>query len=370
MLQLTGLLAIRIYPMQEDKIEEVPFLSNIGLMLTYKCTIACPHCIVKAGPDRKEEMTLESAIKWLDQMRAFRDGFVCGVSLTGGEPFYNLQLMLNIADYAHKLGFIVSVVSNAYWASSKEEALRILKLCSSIQMISVSTDIPHQKSIPFVYVKNAIWAAKKTGKLYNIAVATENEESPDFLNLMDNLLEITDKEYINTAIILPVGRAEKAEINANYNLSSEPPNAACTMASFPVIFPNGNIIACIGPPITLPEHNPLFLGNLHLENITEIFERAESNFILHTIRTFGPKALVDLIKENGYESLLPDNYIDEAICDICFKLFSNKTICDLLEELIKNDEKFRLKTAFGRQYYLNESEMVVNVEPNSMLPAK
>ena len=62
--QLTGLLTRYFIPMEEVKIEEIPFLSNIGLMLTYKCTIACPHCIVKAGPNRKEEMTLESAFNW------------------------------------------------------------------------------------------------------------------------------------------------------------------------------------------------------------------------------------------------------------------------------------------------------------------
>jgi MoaA/NifB/PqqE/SkfB family radical SAM enzyme len=147
--------------------------------------------------------------------------------------------MLNVADYAHKLGFIVSVVSNGYWASTKEEALKILEKCTSIQMISISTDKPHQQFIPFSYVRNAIWAAKKLGKLYNVAVATESENSPEYKRLIDEILEITDTEYINTAIILPVGRA-KEEVNpVNYKYSSEPAVSACSMASFPIIFPNG-----------------------------------------------------------------------------------------------------------------------------------
>lgn len=351
--------------MSQSKFEEVPFLSNVGLMLTYKCTIACPHCIVKAGPDRKEEMTLKSAYNWLDQLHAYRDGYICGISLTGGEPFYNLPHLIDIANYAHKLGFIVSVVTNAYWATSKEEALQVLKLCSSIQMISVSTDIPHQKQIPFEYVKNAIWAAKKSGKLYNIAVATENEDDPQYLQLMDDLLGITDKEFINTAIILPVGRAEKKSDPSNYKLSSKPAVSACSMASFPIIFPNGKVIACVGPPITLPESNPLYLGSLHYESINDIFERAESNYILHAIRTWGPKALVELIWETGHEQILPSNYIEDATCDVCYKLFSNKIICEAIKDLVEKDEKFRIKTAYGRQYYLNEPEMLKYVEVNS-----
>ena len=195
--------------MAENQNEEIPFLSNVGLMLTYKCTIACPHCIVKAGPNRKEEMKLESAFHWLNQLRSFRDGFVDSISLTGGEPFYNLSHLKEIADYANKLGLIVSVVTNAYWAATKEEALRILEQCSSIQMISVSADISHQEFIPFENVRNAIWAAKKLGKIYNIAVAAENEDSVEYIKFMDDLLDFTDKEYISTTITLPVGRAEK-----------------------------------------------------------------------------------------------------------------------------------------------------------------
>lgn len=344
--------------MNEEYLVEVPFLSNVGFMLTYKCTIACPHCIVKAGPNRKEEMLLESAYRWLDQIKAYKYGFVLAISLTGGEPFYNLQYLISLANYAEKLGFMVSVVSNAYWAASREQALKILGLCSSIQMISISTDIHHQKFIPFENVKNAIWAAKKLGKLYNIAVATESENSPEYLNLMDDILEITDPEFVNTAIILPVGRAKKGKNSIHYKYSSQPPIASCSMASFPVLFPNGNVIACVGPPITLPEFNPLFLGNLYKESISDIFDRAENNYILHAIRIFGPKVLVEILKENGYNRLLPDRYIDEAICGVCYKLFSNKETCKVLQKLIENDTEFRLKTEYGRQYYLNESEMI------------
>jgi len=346
--------------MSNDSFEEAPFLSNIGFMLTYKCTIACPHCIVKAGPHRTEEMKIESAFNWLDQIRSSRDGSVIGISLTGGEPFYNMDLLINIADYASKSGFIISVVTNGFWASTKTEALRILDLCSSISMISVSTDSPHLEQISFNNVSNAIWAAKKLGKLYSISVATENELTPDYLDVMDRVLEITDKEYVNTAFILPVGRAAKNAKYTNYQLSSEPAVTACQMANFPIIFPNGNVIACIGPPITLPTFNPLFLGNLNNESIEKIFERSESNYVLHSIRTFGPKVIVDLLREHDHSELLPLNYIKDATCDICYKLLSNRAICDLLNDLIMKDEKFRLKTAYGRYYFLHEASMIEN----------
>ena len=96
------------------ELKELPFLSNFGLMLTYKCTVACPHCIVNAGPHRKEEMHAEDAMRWLDEIKACSEGkpFPTGISMTGGEPFYNIGLLKQITDYAGKLGFIVSVVTN------------------------------------------------------------------------------------------------------------------------------------------------------------------------------------------------------------------------------------------------------------------
>ena len=77
---------------------EFPFLSTIGFMLTYRCTVACPHCIVKAGPNRKEEMNIEHCLSWLGQARNYRNGHIYGLALTGGEPFYNLENLYDTID--------------------------------------------------------------------------------------------------------------------------------------------------------------------------------------------------------------------------------------------------------------------------------
>jgi hypothetical protein len=130
------------------------------------------------------------------------------------------------------------------------------------------------------------------------------------------------------------------------------------MASFPIIFPNGNVIACIGPPITLPETNPLFLGNLNKESLADIFERAEHNYVLHAIRVLGPRMLVSLLADNGYEHLLPKQYLKNATCDVCYQLLSNNQLCEVLNQLITTDTQFRMKVEYGRQYYLNECEMI------------
>jgi MoaA/NifB/PqqE/SkfB family radical SAM enzyme len=339
--------------------KELPFLSNYGFMLTYKCSVACPHCIVKAGPHRKEEMKAEDAFNWLEQIHTYsrESGFTPGIALTGGEPSFNRELLKKVADYAATLNFIVSVVTNACWADTRESALEFVGDLSSVQLFSLSTDIYHQKFIPLSNIRNAVYACKKLGRQYNIAVATPSEQDHFYLALMDELLEFTEAEKIDTAMIVKVGRAENAIDGTFLDGTPEPSEGICTMASFPILFPNGKVIACIGPPIVLPETNPLYLGNLKNEPLKDIVERAEINPVLHAIRAFGPSLLVSKLQESGYGHLLPATYREDTICDICHQLFSDGEICRALES-IGQEDYFRRKVAYGRLYYLNEISMM------------
>lgn len=335
---------------------ELPFLSNIGFMLTYKCTIACPHCIVEAGPHRKEEIPLEQCLAWIKQASAYRNGHIKGLALTGGEPFYNLENLVQISAYGQALGFIVSAVTNAFWASTRDMALNILSKLPAIQMLSISTDVYHQKSIPFDYIKNAVWAAKELGRLYNIAVCTDNEEDQQYRKIINDLKGIGEDDRVRVSITFPVGRAQKRAWRFRYRTAYDPTVSACSMASSPVVFPTGKVIACIGPVLTLPAMHPMFLGNLQQEALSEILDRSELNSFLHTIRVWGPHKLVSLLRQNGLDALLPNEYICDCICDVCYKLFSDEKIVEALKS-IWGDEQIKQTIAYARLYYLNETTM-------------
>lgn len=339
-----------------SNISEIPFLKNIGFMLTYKCSVACPHCIVEAGPHRKEEIQLDEATDWIKQANEYRDGYIKGIALTGGEPFLNIDSLEYISTVANKFSFTVSVVTNAFWAVSKNTARNLLAKLPAIKLISISTDVYHQKVIPFGNIENAIWAAKEIGLLYNVAVCTDNEEDENYKKTINDLLKIIERDKIKTSITLPVGRALKRSKYFKYRISPEPTISACSMGSTPIIFPDGKVIACIGPVIALSQSHPLFLGNLRNNTLSEIFDKAETNLILHAIRIWGPKKLISLIKELGQNALLPKEYIAESICDACYKLMSNEKIVDLLNTLSK-DEQLKQKIAYARIYYLNETKM-------------
>ncbi len=335
---------------------ELPFLSTIGFMLTYKCTIACPHCLIEGGPHRKEEMSLEHSLAWIKQARAYRDGHIKGLALTGGEPFYNLENLARISTFGRALGFMVTVVTNAFWASTKEKALGLLGELPAIQIIAMSTDVYHQKFIPFDYIKNALWAAKKLKRLYNIAVCTDSREDLQFQKIMAELEGIGEAENTRVALTFPVGRAKKRARYFSYDTDAEPTVAACSMASTPVVFPDGKVKACIGPVLTLPAMHPMVLGDLQQNSMSEILDRSELNPVLHTIRVWGPHKLVALLKQNGLESLLPREYISNCICDVCYKLLADERIVAALGNILE-DEEIGQNLAFARMYYLNETTM-------------
>jgi|Deesub1362A_J573_1020465.scaffolds.fasta_scaffold00699_19 MoaA/NifB/PqqE/SkfB family radical SAM enzyme len=341
----------------EDNLPEMPFLRNVGLIITYKCQVTCPHCILEAGPHRTEELTLQDAFNWIQQIASYRNDYVKVLSLTGGEPFYNLFTLEKIAKFGEMCGLIVSAVTNAYWAKTPEKAVRVLRRLPAIKMLAISTDVHHQESIPFENVKNAVFAAEACRIPYHIAVCTENEDDEEYKEILEKLREIVEDNMIKTAITFPAGRALK-EIDAlKYQTTTKPPISACSAGSSPIIFPDGRVIACIGPVIDLKSSHPLMLGNLREKSLEEIFDRAELNSILHAIRIWGPKKLISIIEEGNLGQHLPEKYIRNSVCNACYSLMSNDVIVHFLDKLAA-DLEFRRRVAYARVYYLNETRMV------------
>jgi MoaA/NifB/PqqE/SkfB family radical SAM enzyme len=341
----------------EERLTEMPFLSNIGLIMTYKCQVRCPHCILDAGPHRTEEVQVTDARDWIKQISAYHKGTIYVLSLTGGEPFYDVNKLRVISDYADSLGLYVSAVTNAYWASSAEKAAQVLKEVPAIRMFSVSTDVYHQQFIPFSNVQHAVQAMQTAQIPYTVSVCTENDQDAAYQKILQQIRQITTEEKIFTAITFPVGRAFKNVDPSRYPVSSEPSVSACAAGSSPILFPDGRVVACIGPVIDIKSPHALMLGNLREESLQEILDRAQINPLLHAIRVWGPKKLVQLLQEAGYGHLLPEVYVGNSVCSACYQLFSNPELNDLLMELTSNDE-FMRTIAYARVYYLNEAQMV------------
>ena len=107
---------------------------------------------------------------------------------------------------------------------------------------------------------NAFNACGELGIHCDITLAYEDKIINKTKSLVQCLLRFAPKELIRVTKVFPSGRGNK-----QVNYQSKPQKyksydiIPCLFASVPYIFPNGDILPCIGPIANLPrKHNPLF----------------------------------------------------------------------------------------------------------------
>ena len=138
-------------------------LTGIHFLLTYMCNLKCDHCFIYSGPDAKGTFTLRQIRMALDE--ATKIGTIKWVYFEGGEPFLFYPLMLEGIKIARSMGFKVGVVTNAYYATSEEDAeLWLTPLCKlGISDLSISDDSFHYEEEKDNLAKRALVAAKRLG---------------------------------------------------------------------------------------------------------------------------------------------------------------------------------------------------------------
>jgi hypothetical protein len=225
-----------------------------------------------------------------------------------------------------------------------------------IQLVSLSTDADHLKLISIENIKNAAWAARETGHLYDLAICTDSKADSSFLRLMEALRASGEEEHIKVTVTAPVGRAQNLKGHRNFAKESLPAGGGCDLASSPLVFPNGKVIGCNGAFVALPPTHPMVLGDLRQESLETILDRSESNPYVHAMRLWGPYGLFVILKEHGFGNFLPREFIKDSPCDACLKLFTDRRLVKALDTILCGDEMLKL-IACGRAAYLDEPAM-------------
>ncbi|MHC4974516.1 MAG: radical SAM protein [Planctomycetota bacterium] len=152
-------------------------LGGVHFLLTYRCTQECDHCFVYGSPRADATFTGDRLTRVLEQCAAV--GTVEWVFFEGGEPFLYYPILWRGVVHAARLGFSVGLVTNAYWATSAQDALRWLEGLGSVQLLHVSSDDLHHggDSKALARVEYAVAAAERL----DIAVSTLRVEPGDIM---------------------------------------------------------------------------------------------------------------------------------------------------------------------------------------------
>jgi len=138
-------------------------LRGIHFLLTYACNFECDHCFLCCGPNSEGTFTLKQVKQVLAE--ATKVGTMEWVYFEGGEPFLFYPLMVEGVKIARDIGFKTGIVTNAYWATSEEDAALWLKPLAELELadLSVSDDAFHRGDKEDNPAERAMAAAKSLG---------------------------------------------------------------------------------------------------------------------------------------------------------------------------------------------------------------
>ncbi len=141
----------------------IPPLVDGGVMLSYRCTNACRHCLYRCSPRQPDEwMTPALADRVFEALS--REPHLQTVHLAGGEPTLRMDLLLEIISIAGEHGVRLSYVeTNAHWCAdpaAAREGMRRLKE-AGLPGILISVSMFHNEFVPFRSTRHAVEAARE-----------------------------------------------------------------------------------------------------------------------------------------------------------------------------------------------------------------
>jgi len=269
-------------------------LSSLHLLLTYQCNLECSHCFVWGSPWQSGTMTLQSVRHILQQAKEL--GTVESIYFEGGEPFLYYVLMLKGVELAADMGFKVGIVSNAYWATSVEDAAEWLRpFTGLISDLSVSSDLYHWNEKLSQQMRNACQAAQQLEIPLGVISIAEPEATSAEAAVGQLPPEETGVMYRGRAVEVLVSRAPPR----SWTQFTECPYEDLREPGRVHVDPFGNLHICQG----------ISLGNMLQRPLRDICEEydPDSHPITGPLLAGGP---VELVRR--YE--LPH---EEAYADAC-----------------------------------------------------
>jgi hypothetical protein len=244
-------------------------------------------------------MTLDTVRRILQG--AQDSGMVRSIYFEGGEPFLYYPILLKGVEMAAEAGFNAGIVSNAYWATTLEDARTWLApFAGKLSDLSVSSDLFHYNERDSLQARNASQAASELDiSIGVISIARPEQAEADF---------VEGQLPAGESGVMYRGRA------AEKLAPAAPKYPWDTFTSCPYenlvdpgrihVDPLGNLHLCQG----------IVMGNLLERPLTEICKSYEpaSHPIVGPILEAGPRRLVEM-----YD--LPHAPVYADACHLCYQ---------------------------------------------------
>ncbi len=272
-------------------------LSGLHILLTYRCTSRCDHCFVWGAPEQTGVFTLAQLDDVLDQAK--EAGMIEWIYFEGGEPFLSYPVLLHGVRAAAGRGFHVGVVTNAFWATTAEDAEAWLApLVENLASLDASTDELHGAERISVEARNTRQACERLGIPADWIIC----DSPSRVGTPGH-----PGEAFEGGAIMFRGRAAKtladSAPHSPWDSFDECPHERLDAPGRVHLDPLGNLHLCQG----------LLMGNLFVRPLKEIVRgyRPDRHPIVAPLLKGGP---AELVRRYG----LPHEQAYADACHLCF----------------------------------------------------
>lgn len=301
---------------------QVPPLRSGGLILTYRCTNKCRHCLYHCSP-RQEGYWIE--IELADQALATlaQEEQLQGIHIAGGEATLRMDLVEEVIRLAvkHKVP-IDYLETNAFWCRDREVTrLKMERLRDAgLKAVLVSASLFHNEFVPFANTRRCVEVATEIfgpqgvivyqQHMYNLLESLPDEGKHSLEDACAELAVDPASSWIPSSYgVIPSGRAVR-ELRSCFRSSPAESFAGVTCASDLLstshfhIDPYGNLITGLCAGIRMAS-----VYDLH-PMIT-----AESHPISYRLIEDGPYVLMlEAVSSHGFEPR-QSGYVSR--CDLC-----------------------------------------------------
>ncbi len=292
--------------------------------LTYDCSLRCPHCFYYPQAGSRGWLTTQRVREIIESMRDTAS--VKELHFTGGEPFLDFELLLEMVSLAKELGARrITCSTNCYWATDLDAARQRLSRLkqAGLTWFLISADAFHQDEVPLENVRIAAQVRVELGLQGNDNLSVVAMIDPDYQHPFNTRTrEIVDQIHgwghgASLHNSMPYGRGHELV-----------PDELCTMAratrrcwdfrTWGFIEPDGPRTVIIGPDENVMVCYGVSLGNLRDTPLPQLIQGFDQNPnpIVSTLLTEGVEGLVTRAEAHGF--VREERYQNE--CHLCYKL--------------------------------------------------
>jgi MoaA/NifB/PqqE/SkfB family radical SAM enzyme len=311
---------------------------NLLLIITARCNASCAHCSQSYGPDRAEALDRDDIFRLMDEAAEIDDGKPLEFDITGGEPFMDFDLLVEVIRHGAELGGDVSCTSNGYWARSPAIALAKLAMLrrAGLRRLAVSVSRFHQEFVPLERARCALEAAVRLGLHTELKGALTNTD------LKAGSIEQWKSaglraSFINMFPVLPELREGERLADEDYYRVPGLPADRCPGAIVAIDF-NGRAMSCCAPK---SNDDFLSIGNAHTMSLADIHRNFHERGQQRVLHEHGPARFARAAIDAGLGHLLRDSYAGP--CDLCLHIRTEPSLRKVANALATSIEKPKQK---------------------------